>query len=95
MTRAGGEEGQALDIREELEHCGGEVAGGYRVIEVVLEAVEIEVHYGDLAVELCVEGDGGVGGGVVHDLCNGGRDVWCFVSLGILEDVCPLSTYLV
>lgn len=76
MARAGGEEGQALNVGQELEHCGGEVAGGYRVVKVVLEAVEVEVHDGDLAVELCVEGDGGVGGGVVHDLRDGGRDVW-------------------
>ena len=83
VARTGREEGQALNIGEELEHCGGEVAGRYRVIEVVLEAVEVEVHYGDLAVKLCVEGDGGVGGGVVHDLCDRGRDVWALLACAL------------
>jgi hypothetical protein len=64
-----------LDVGQELEHGGGEVGRGDGVVEVVLQAVEVEVDDGDLAVELGVERDGCVGRRRVHDLCDRGRDV--------------------
>lgn len=46
------------------------------VVEVVLQAVQVEVDDCDLAVELRVERDGRVGRRRVHDLCDGRRHVW-------------------
>lgn len=51
---AGGEGGEAVDVRKKLEHAGGEGGGREGVVEVVLEAVEVEVHDCDFAVQLCV-----------------------------------------
>lgn len=80
VARARRQERQALDVGQELEHGGGEVGGGDGVVEVVLQAVEVEVDDGDLAVELGVEGHGTVGGGGVHDLSNGRWDICQLVS---------------
>lgn len=76
VTWAGGKERQTLDVRQELEHGGCKVGGGDGVVEVILQAVEVEVDDGDLAVELGVQGHGTVGGSGVHDLCNGGGHVY-------------------
>lgn len=71
-----GQQGQAVDVGQKLEHAGGEVCGGDGVVEVVLQAVQVEVDNGDLAVELRVERVGGVGRGGVHDLGDGRGHVW-------------------
>lgn len=69
-----GEGGQAGDVREELGHGGGEVSGANGGVEVVLEAVQVEVYDCDFAVELGVKGGGGAGG-LVHERCDGWWDV--------------------
>jgi len=51
---AAGQSRQACDVGEELEHAGAERGGGERVVQVVLQAVQVEVDDGDLAVKLGV-----------------------------------------
>lgn len=56
---------QSLDVGEEFEHAGGKGRSGEGVVEVVLQAVQVEVYNCDFAVELGVEGCGSRGGVVV------------------------------
>lgn len=62
VARPAREGGEAADVGEEFEHAGGEGGGGEGVVEVVLQAVKVEVYDGDFAVELCIEGLCRVGG---------------------------------
>jgi hypothetical protein len=75
MARSLRQECQSLDVGQELEHGGREVRRGDGVVEVILEAVQVEVNDGDLAVELRIERDSRVGGGGIHNLSDRGGHV--------------------
>ena len=66
---------ETRDVGQEFGHGGGEVGGGDGGVEVVLEAVQVEVDDCDFAVELGVEG-GGCARGLVH-LCGDRRGHVC------------------
>jgi hypothetical protein len=75
MARSLREQSQSLDIGQELEHCRREVRRRDGVVEVVLEAVQVEVNDGNLAVELRVERNGCIWGCGIHNLSDRGRDI--------------------
>jgi hypothetical protein len=86
IARAAGQTGQACDVGKELEHACAEGWGGKRVVQVVLQAVQVKVDNGDLAVKLSVQRCGSVGWRVgvrrlVHLVGNACGDVYAIVSM--------------